>query len=61
MLNPLIGLPNLFLFLGKLASESLFFREARDGLHFEVSYGQEGRKSCEYAILVVDHDTWPLR
>ena len=37
MLNPLIGLPNLFLLLGKLAQELLFFRETRDGLQFEVS------------------------
>ena len=37
MLNSLIGLPNLLLLLGKLARESLFFREARYSLHFEVS------------------------
>ena len=42
LLNPLVGLPDLFLLLGKLSRESLFFREARHGLHFEVSCAQEG-------------------
>jgi hypothetical protein len=60
MVHSLISLLNLCLLLRQLACESLFFRETRNGFHFEISCTREQRKSCEEAILIVDHNAVPI-
>ena len=56
----LISLLNLCLLLRQLACESLFFRETRNGFDFEISCIREQRKSCEEAILIVNHNAMPI-